>query len=146
MSSDACNTNLLQSNYEHSIQDAIHNTISFLLHLHGSGNPIYCLPCWTLAEFLKNLNSLSNAVLKWALERVSEAESVVKLLVERDDIDVNLNHVGLTPLSWAAKGGHEVVVKLLIGRDDVDVNSKNANSKKPGRTPLSWRKLLRRLN
>ena len=27
---------------------------------------------------------------------------------------------GLTPLSWAAKGGHEAVVKILLEWDDVN--------------------------
>jgi len=41
---------------------------------------------------------------------------------------------GQTPLSWAARNGHEGIVKLLLGRGDVNPNS----SSKSGRTPLSW--------
>ncbi|KAF1808265.1 ankyrin [Eremomyces bilateralis CBS 781.70] len=41
---------------------------------------------------------------------------------------------GRTPLSYAAKGGHETVVRLLVERDDVATGSKD----KDGRTPLSW--------
>jgi ankyrin repeat protein len=41
---------------------------------------------------------------------------------------------GRTPLTWAAKGGHEAVVKLLLETGKVDVNSKDMN----GQTPLSW--------
>ena len=41
---------------------------------------------------------------------------------------------GWTPLSWAARGGHEAVVKLLVETGKVDVDSKDSD----GRTPLSW--------
>jgi ankyrin repeat protein len=135
MSSDACDTDLLQANYEKSVQEVIHDAALFLLHFHGSGYPIHCLLDWTLPEFLENLNSLSNKVLKWALERGYVA--VVKQLVERDDVNVNSkdNSAGRTPLSWAAEKGHETVVKLLIERDDVDVNSKDNSG---SRTPLWW--------
>ncbi len=40
---------------------------------------------------------------------------MVGLLLRRDDVNVNLkDFVGRTPLSVAAKGGHEVVVDLLL--------------------------------
>ncbi|KAF4497149.1 hypothetical protein FAGAP_6672 [Fusarium agapanthi] len=42
---------------------------------------------------------------------------------------------GWTPLSYAARYGHEEVVKLLIARDDVDPNS---NDQLNCETPLSW--------
>jgi hypothetical protein len=122
MSSDACDTDLLQVNYEKSVQEVIHDAALFLF---GSGYPIHCLPDWTLREFLEELNSLSNGVFKWALKRGYEA--VAKQLVERDDVDVNSKDIsaGRTPLSWAAERGREDVVELLIRRDDVDVNSKD---------------------
>ncbi|KAH0535997.1 hypothetical protein FGG08_007114, partial [Glutinoglossum americanum] len=41
---------------------------------------------------------------------------------------------GRTPLSWAARRGHEAVVKLLLAMEKVDLNSKDSS----GRTPLSW--------
>ncbi|MCJ1272183.1 hypothetical protein MMC22_012091 [Lobaria immixta] len=44
------------------------------------------------------------------------------------------NEYGQTPLSYAAKYGHEAVVKLLMERDDVETDSKDNN----GQTPLSW--------
>jgi len=40
-----------------------------------------------------------------------------------------------TPLSWAARMGHEAVVKLLLATGKVDVNSKEDDN---GRTPLPW--------
>ena len=51
-------------------------------------------------------------------------ETVVKLLVERNDVDADSkDENGRTPLSWAGAGGHEAVVKLLAERDDVKADS-----------------------
>ena len=62
-------------------------------------------------------------------------EAVVKLLVERDDVEANCeDRYGQTPLSWAARRGHEAMVKLLVERDDVEADRKN----RYGQTPLSW--------
>ena len=62
-------------------------------------------------------------------------EAVVRLLIERDDIEVDLKgFYNRTPLLLAAKNGHEAIVQLLIERDDVDINSKD----KSDQTPLSW--------
>ena len=59
--------------------------------------------------------------LVWAAE--SGHEAVVRLLIERDDVDVNIKDGSTkTPLFVAAENGHEAVVRLLIERDDVDVN------------------------
>ncbi|PWW74907.1 hypothetical protein C7212DRAFT_203642, partial [Tuber magnatum] len=41
---------------------------------------------------------------------------------------------GRTPLSWAARRGHEEVVKILLERRDVDA----ATQDNDGQTPLSW--------
>jgi ankyrin repeat protein len=51
--------------------------------------------------------------------------------VDPDSKDANY---GQTPLSWAARYGHEAVVKLLLDKEGVDPNSKANN----GQTPLSW--------
>ncbi|KAL8901819.1 MAG: hypothetical protein Q9207_005011 [Kuettlingeria erythrocarpa] len=60
--------------------------------------------------------------LSWAAQRGHEA--VVKLLLARDDVEVDWeDKQGQTPLSWAAQDGHEAVVKLLLARDDVEVDS-----------------------
>jgi ankyrin repeat protein len=41
-------------------------------------------------------------------------EAVVRLLIERDDVDADLkNNSGRTPLWWAAIGKYEAVVKPL---------------------------------
>ena len=41
---------------------------------------------------------------------------------------------GQTPLSWAAKEGHEAVVNLLLDTGKVNINLEDSE----GRTPLSW--------
>ena len=46
--------------------------------------------------------------------------------------DISDRMPGLTPLSWAAKGGHEEVVRMLLERDDLDLNAADGR----GRTPL----------
>jgi len=71
--------------------------------------------------------------LSWAAG--SGHEAVVKLLVERADVEADSEDLyGRTPLSWAARKGHETVVKLLVERADVEADSKDS----AGRTPLSW--------
>jgi len=72
--------------------------------------------------------------LSWAAENGHEA--VVKLLVERGDVNADSkDNCGRTPLSWAARNGHEAVVKLLVERDDVKADLKD---NKYGQTPLLW--------
>jgi hypothetical protein len=69
--------------------------------------------------------------LSWAAG--SGHEAVVKLLVERDDVEADSrDNNGQTPLSWAARRGREAIVKLLVERDDVEADSRDNN----GRTPL----------
>ena len=61
-------------------------------------------------------------------------EAVVKLLVDRDDVEADSkDENGQTPLSWAAANGHGAVVRLLADRDDVEAGSKD----RLGQTPLS---------
>ncbi|RFU32928.1 hypothetical protein B7463_g3428, partial [Scytalidium lignicola] len=70
--------------------------------------------------------------LSWVAEYGHEA--VVKLLVERNDVESDSkDKYGRTPLVWAAIKGHEAIVKLLVERDDVEADSKDRS----GRTPLS---------
>jgi signal recognition particle subunit SEC65 len=81
------------------------------------------------------LRAASNAStpLSWAA-RNGHSE-IVKLLLEKDGIDVNsMDNYGRTPLSRAAENGHLDVVKLLLDKDSVDVDSKDSGR----RTPLSW--------
>lgn len=87
ISSDGCDTDILAPNYEKSIKEAIYDTISFLLHFHDCESPIHCLPQWTLAEFLQNLDSLSNAVFNWAIDVNNEV--IVELLLERSDVNAD---------------------------------------------------------
>jgi ankyrin repeat protein len=84
-------------------------------------------------------------------------ESIVKLLLDKvpiDDIikykdrrtarfnwtgmyDVDIEAMdkdNLTPLSWAAKNGHDVIVELLLNTGIVEVEARD----KDGQTPLLW--------
>ena len=62
--------------------------------------------------------------LSWAAGTGHDA--VVRLLVERDGVDINSrDNMTMTPLIWAARNGHEAVVRLLIERDDVEINAKD---------------------
>ena len=61
-------------------------------------------------------------------------KAVVKLLVERDNVEVDSrDNYGQTPLSMAAGSGHEAIVKLLVERNDVEAASKDNYDQ----TPLS---------
>ena len=65
-------------------------------------------------------------------------DTVVRLLLERHDVEVNSKgYDGRTPLSRALSGavydGHEAVVRLLLAQHDIEVNSKGNNEM----TPLS---------
>jgi ankyrin repeat protein len=50
------------------------------------------------------------------------------------EVDLKDDKYGRTPLSWAARAGHEAVVQLLLGTGQVDVNAKSTD----GWTPLSY--------
>ncbi|RYO96337.1 hypothetical protein DL765_011608 [Monosporascus sp. GIB2] len=62
----------------------------------------------------------------------------LRVILQRADhvgIDIDgKDKYGRTPLSWAARFGHETVVQQLLTTGKVDVNAKDKN----GRTPLSW--------
>lgn len=56
-------------------------------------------------------------------------------LLTREDVDHNtIEEEGLTPLSLAARSGHDEVVKLLLRKHGVCVNS----ARHGDRTPISW--------
>jgi Ankyrin repeats (3 copies) len=58
---------------------------------------------------------------------------VAAAILDWADLD-SKDSYGRTPLSWAARNGHEGVVKLLLGTGKVEVDSKDSY----GGTPLSW--------
>jgi ankyrin repeat protein len=63
--------------------------------------------------------------LSWAAQMGHE--TVVKLLVARDDVDINSKDIwGRTPLSVAAERGHEAVVATLLACAAVNMNSKES--------------------
>ncbi|EFX03641.1 ankyrin repeat protein [Grosmannia clavigera kw1407] len=57
----------------------------------------------------------------------------VKCLLSSADVETKDTEYGQTPLSWAAKNGHEAVVQRLL-EHGADVKTKDNK----GRTPLSW--------
>jgi len=62
-------------------------------------------------------------------------DGVVKLLLEREDVDPDRSDkLENTPLSWAAGNGYEGVVKLLLEREDVEPDRPDNQDG----TPLSW--------
>ena len=73
--------------------------------------------------------------LSWAAQNGHEA--VVRLLVERNGIDINSrdSYYRKTPLMWAAENGHESIVQLLIESDGVDINCQDTYDEK---TALMW--------
>ncbi|GLA80805.1 nuclear factor NF-kappa-B p100 subunit [Aspergillus tubingensis] len=68
---------------------------------------------------------------------MSWAKSTMKHLLRTKRVKINSKDPveGLTPLSWAAKNGHEGVVKLLLESKKTDINSKDSIY---GRTALFW--------
>lgn len=63
-----------------------------------------------------------------------EHETIVKMLLEREDIDVNCqNGSGNTALMLVAWYGHGAIFKMLLERGDIDVNCKDGD----GDTALS---------
>lgn len=57
---------------------------------------------------------------------MKEHKVVMKMLMSRDDININSkNRKKDTLLFLIASREHKVVIKMLINRDDVDMNSKN---------------------
>lgn len=122
ISSDACDTDRLKVNYEKDIQDVIFDTVSFLLDFSNLDSLSRRFLVWTLPEFLRNLSSLANEVLKCAIN--AQQVTLVKLLIIRNDVDINMNVSGQTqlkvsgrtPLSWAAERGHEMVINLLLDK------------------------------
>ena len=65
-------------------------------------------------------------------------EAVVRLLIGRDDVDVNIkDNCGWTPLHVAAHNRHEAVVRLLNDRHDRVKRCKTEASTKGGFSSLS---------
>ena len=59
----------------------------------------------------------------------------MKILLEREEVNPNKpDNSGQTPLTYAAKNGHEGVVRILLGREEVNPD----RTDNEGRTPLSF--------
>ena len=81
---------------------------------------------------LQGADFSGNTAIAWATRRGHEG--VVRVLLERSDIDPNTANTtyGQTPLSLAAMNGHDGVVGILLERNDVNPNKAD----KWGQTPL----------
>jgi ankyrin repeat protein len=127
ISSDGSSTDILVPNYEKTVEEVVHDTISFVLHFQDCKSSIHHLPQWTLQEFLQNLDSLGTAVLVWAVEMSHHI--TVEAVVHRKDVDVNQKTSGgLTLLLQAIENGNDVIAKLLIG-NGADVNAEGGQYK-----------------
>jgi len=84
---------------------------------------------------LNESDCMGCTALIWAA--IKGYEEVVKILLEREDINPNQagTDYGRTPLAWAAERGHEGVVRILLEREGVDPNQVDINY---GQTPLLW--------
>ncbi|KAF2195107.1 hypothetical protein K469DRAFT_544121, partial [Zopfia rhizophila CBS 207.26] len=123
ISSDACNNDFLRADYSRSVQEVIQETTSFLLSFYQLDQRD--LPPWTFPEFLQNLNSLSNVVLKWAVH--TDQREMIKLLLERPPsskkANTNFKNEGAwNSLYWRAKRYRKVIAKQQINRDEDSMN------------------------
>jgi hypothetical protein len=90
MSTDACASGFLYANYEVSVEQAIHNTMLFLVGLHECDRNGLHLPSWSLTDFLSKLDDLSTAIY-WS--KPSWDVSSIKVLVDMGlDLDAMLHH------------------------------------------------------
>ncbi|XP_014555772.1 hypothetical protein COCVIDRAFT_64178, partial [Bipolaris victoriae FI3] len=85
---------------------------------------------WTVARVLADVRKS-----KKARKRLQEAVMGYETAFGIQHSDKLETEYDLTPLSWAAKNGHDAVVRLLLAKDDVDPDMKDSQS---NRTPLSW--------
>lgn len=70
-----------------------------------------------------------------AVENGDEATVRLLLAQRQDDVDLNdMSDDGQTPLSLAARTGHDTIVQQLLKQDGVDLECKCVF----GRSPLSW--------
>ena len=77
------------------------------------GRLVMAMMLWLLIERgdVDKDDKYGQTPLIWAI--VNEHDAVVRLLMKREDIDIN-------PLIWAARIGHDTVVRLLVQKDDID--------------------------
>ena len=94
------------------------------LHFHGGrSRPRGCDKIATQAgqHRRRPKNKRGRSPLSLAAEAGHEA--VIRLLLERDDINVNSeDRSDCTPLSWAIRTGHEAVAELILERDDINAD------------------------
>jgi ankyrin repeat protein len=101
---------------------------------------------WTIEPLIKPWIEIYWAIEPYSIGCPSRGSNLVHIVsryglmnllscfLEMDKVDVDSkDEDGRTPLSWAARNGHEAVVKILLDTGKVDVDVRNRN----GWTPLS---------
>ena len=122
ISSDAHNTDLLRANYNMDDKDISFNAVAFLLDFGKLDPQPSQFFRWHIQTFLENLDNLASWVLSLAMH--AHLPAVVKLLITRDDVDVNTVQKYSTPkdahspFMWAAKRGHDEIIETLLQMND----------------------------
>jgi len=132
LSSDACDSDLLQADYSKPVHDVMREAASFLTRYPALRHSNF-LSNWTMPQFLKSVSLLSNIAQGWV--QTTENRPMVRLLLAalaHDNIDINLKDTeGITPLLLAVQLECEEIVKLFLTHDNIDVNLKGADGIPP---------------
>lgn len=109
----------------------------WLLSFHISrtcGNDTVAIDMTTTADMVESYCESNPQNLSLVVATYFGAESVVRGLVNCQDIDINAKGGGeRVAMSWAAERGYTTIAELLFQRDDMDIDSKEII----GRTPLT---------
>jgi ankyrin repeat protein len=122
--SGGCRTALLVPDYNRSLEDVIHDTVTFLLDLGYQGSAMAAMPKWNWAEFSEILESLENAVASRAVE--NNQYSIAELLLKTGKISVEVkDQHEQKSLLWAAEIGDVETFERLLRESKADINWKD---------------------
>ncbi|KAK1770374.1 vegetative incompatibility protein HET-E-1 [Phialemonium atrogriseum] len=96
-----------------------------------------CIRYFAMEEIalLRRRRSRSRLLSAFPLLHYATTSWVILQMADQAGTDIDArDESGKTPLSWAARNGHEAVVRLLLATGKVNVDSKDEDDK----TPLSW--------